>query len=770
MKKRWLTAVLASLLLLSTTACNKNNEQPVEKIEAPTVLTHVYKGQDIEMPAEEEYTIREYLGVDGENLLFWGNYFHYEEDPETGEFTYENYPVTCTVPISGGEPVIEKLDMSMENLRELCLFDGGIMALQSTWDENTMSESYTLTIRRDDGTTETVENLGRFFSTGNEYFYLQQVCIDKEGYVYLFGDTETVVLKPDLTKAFSVAQDNWVESVDQDANGTVYISYGYYAEAAGQYRQAFAPIDKTTQKLGEPVMLPENIQANSFFFGEGYDLYYYNDTGIYGYNTGDPDGTLLMHFQNSDITGDLDMVKVLDENSFLLKYYNRIDWNRKMGIFTKAPDVDLSQIQVIEIVTAETSYDLPTMVVKYNRTHDTSRIVVTDYSQYATQEDPTGAHTKLTSDILNGILAPDIICGRYDSTSYQAILNNDLYVDLNTFFANETVLPKEDLFGCVTNTFQEDGKLFGLPMSISIETIIANKNLVGDRDSWTVEEMVDCIQSLPDGVEYMAGLTQMSATYNLLGSSGYDSFVNLEEGTCSFDSAAFISLLEYIATLPEELPDDYYETQNEDRYGPYKTGKIAATSMYYHGINSFLQERVYFGLDNTVHIGHPTSDDYSGVRLGAYETLFTVLNTADAPEACWQFIRDALIDIHQTEEVQGSHTLPMLRTALDTMKESFKDTTFVVNYDGGMSWGSGYTPDENELRNGEAFQLTDADWTYIENFMDSIGGPLSTSRLPDDLSSIINEEISAFLAGTRNAADCAAMLQNRVSLYLAEQG
>ncbi len=770
MKKRWLSAVLAALLLVSAVGCNKNTtEMEVVKIDPPTVLTHVYKGEDIALPDEEGYNIRDFLGQDGEDLLFWGTYYHMEGDPEKEDYSYEYYPIICRLPGAGGDPVIEKVDWA-ENIDKIVLTPDGYLAMGYVFDEATMTQSFNLLHHKKDGTTETIEDLSQFFSSGGDYFYLQNFAQDKEGYTYLFADMEIVVLKPDFTKAFSITNDNWVESVDQDASGTVYISYGYYDEAAQRYSQVFAPIDKEAKKIGEPITLPDNIQANSFFFGEGYELFYYNDTGIYGYNTGDADGTLLMHFQNSDITGDLDMAKSLGDGKFLLNYYNRIDWNRKMGIFTKAPDVDLSQIQVLEIVTTSNSYDLPTMVVSYNRSHDDSRIVVTDYSQYATAEDPDGANTKLANDLLNGILEPDMICGYYSDSAYQAVLDNELYVDLNTFLETDTVLPKEDLFGCVLNTFQDDGKIFGLPMAISLKTVIANKNLVGDRDSWTVDELLDTIQNLPDGVEYMSGLSQITVINNLLGTTGYGNFVNLEENTCSFDSPSFIALLEYIATLPKEMSQSDYENQNEDRYGPYKTGKVAAVTTYYNGINSFLRERIYFGADNIAHVGYPTNDGYSGVRLDSYETLFTVMTTSENPAECWTFIRDALIDTNTPDNMLGNGALPMFRSALKPLKEEYKDTTFVVHYDGGMSWGSGYTPDESELKNGEAFTLTDADWDYIENFLDTIGGPLSSSTLPADLSEIIAEEISAFLSGTRSAADCASMLQNRVNLYLAEQG
>ena len=49
--------------------------------------------------------------------------------------------------------------------------------------------------------------------------------------------------------------------------------------------------------------------------------------------------------------------------------------------------------------------------------------------------------------------------------------------------------------------------------------------------------------------------------------------------------------------------------------------------MYYHGINSFLEEKVYFGEDNTVWIGTPAEDGYSGVRLSSYTNTLTMMKS-----------------------------------------------------------------------------------------------------------------------------------------------
>lgn len=163
----------------------------------------------------------------------------------------------------------------------------------------------------------------------------------------------------------------------------------------------------------------------------------------------------------------------------------------------------------------------------------------------------------------------------------------------------------------------------------------------------------------------------------------------------------------------------------------------------------------------------PTADGKNGIRLNGYESTFTILADTAYPDLCWSFIRDSVLQANSEDNIR--HALPMLRSSLEAMKEEYKDTTFVVHYDGmGMSWGSGMSAEE--IDDGEAFRLTDADWEHIETFLDTIGAPLTSSVLPEEIQAILTEEMSGYLEGAKSAADCAAMIQNRVSLYLAEQG
>ncbi len=47
------------------------------------------------------------------------------------------------------------------------------------------------------------------------------------------------------------------------------------------------------------ISLLENYSMDSFFFGDGYDCYFTNDDGLYGYNFGTDKPEMLMNWENS---------------------------------------------------------------------------------------------------------------------------------------------------------------------------------------------------------------------------------------------------------------------------------------------------------------------------------------------------------------------------------------------------------------------------------------------------------------------------------------
>ena len=764
-EKRWFTAALAMLMLAGCgTKTNTDENTDGQVIEKLTLLTNVYACRDLTLP--DGYYINSYAGIKDGAFQFQGSYYESEGDYGTEDFYSLSKNVLIGLPMDGGdytETVLSTIEMKGTDETSvdysdtsLHLFDGGRVELTTRYDPTNGSSSYDLAVIADDGTEKRAEGIEKNFQNTDDYLYIQYVERDGDGNIYLAGDSNIWVFDPELNYSFAIQNGNYIQHMSLSTDGKVYAQY--YADSG----MTCAPVDVQAKKFGDAIALPENLDFNGIFFGEGYALYYYNQTGIYGYNTGEETGTLLMNFQNSDVSGDLEGAYYIDADSFLLQYYDRLTWDRKFGVFTKSADVDLAQIITIEIAATSAPYDLTSRVVDFNRKNKDIRVIYTDYNQYDTPEDYNAGDTKLANDILNGLYKPDIVVGNISGKAYAALLDAGLFADYNTLAAGDAEFDLSDLFGCVKNSYTKDGKLFALPSEISVQTLLGNKTLLDGRTSWTLDEMLDVIESLPAGTAIARNLTQDSFM-SLLGENGFAAFVDGSD--CSFDSPTCIRLLEYLKTLPESLPDSEYEYDNDNMYAEYQSGKYATVQNGYWGINSWFEELAYFGADNTVRIGYPSVNGKGGgTPLSQHTYLYSVMENSEHKDAAWRFVKSAL---QQTD--MGNDNVPLFHADFKKMIEKIKNYTFMIYNNGGASWGEfdpesvGY--DESQ---GMVLRATDVDWDGIEKWFDEIGSPVVSTSLPYEVQDILTEEISNYFGGSKSAADTASMIQSRVKLYLAE--
>lgn len=765
-KKQWCAALLAMLMLAGCGAkTDPASETEGKAVEKPQTLTNVYTCRDLTLP--EGYHTNSYVGMQDGAFRFQASYYE-----SSGEYGTENFyslfkNVLLSLPADGGaytEDVLSTIEMkgndeTNANYSDMSVhfFDGGRVELTTNYDPKSSSTSYDIALFYDDGTEKRAEDIDKNFQTSDDYLYIQYIECDKDGNIFLAGDSNIWVFDADLNYSFAIQDGNYIQNMSASPDGKVYAQY-YGADG-----MTCAPVDVQNRKFGDPIVLPENIEFNGIFFGDGYTLYYYNTTGIYGYNTGDENGTLLMNFQNSDISGDLEGVYYIDADSFLLQYYDRVTWDRKFGVFTKSGDIDLSKTTVVEIALTNAPYDLNSRVADFNRKHKDMRVVYTDYSQYNTPEDYTAGETKLANDVLNGLYKPDIVIGQISDSAYSAFLEKGLFADYNTLAAGDTEFDLSDLFGCVKNSYTIDGKLLALPSEISIETLLGNKSLLGGKTTWTLDEMLDVIDSLPDGTSIARSLTRDSFTYNLLGENGLMSFVDGNE--CSFDSPTFTRLLEYLKTLPESLPDSEYEYDNDNMYAEYQSGKYTTVRKSYWGINSWFEELAYFGKDNTVRIGYPSVNGKGGgTPLSQYTCLYSIMEDSEYKDIAWLFVKSALL-----QSDANNDSVPLFHSNFKKMIEKIKNYTFIIYNNGGASWGE-MSPEDIDFdeSQGMALRTSDVDWDGIEKWLDEIGSPAVNNSLPYEVQDIIKEEISSYMGGTKSASDTASMIQSRVKLYLAE--
>lgn len=780
MKKhlQWLSLSMAVLLTaLSVPACTKTETETetetetIVQAEAPAYLTNIYRGTEIQKSDENVY-LGDPIEVSADDIVFKAT--KRVEHGEWGDEDYSWQEISClyTVPTTGGVGTLTELgsftadDDSLYVEGTYLMPDGAVLAMVNRYDESTGVQSYYLRLFRDGEMAMESAELSTLFPSGERaHFFITNCMVDKDGYIYLTSETNLLILTPELTVYGSIQAEEYLNEASMDGDGTIYY------QSWGENGMILVPVDREAKAFGAPLTTPEDLDINGFFFGDGKTLYGYNDNGIYEIHLDAADGeetqTLVVDFANSNLAGSIDYTRYVPGGKFIMRMYDRLTFTGSTAIYEKAPDLDLSTTTVLQVCIARRDELLPQLTVKYNKEHPDKRVVLTQYDDAE----------KLGQEIRAGTYTPDVIVGSLSEDTYRSLIEDDYFADLMPFVEADDTLSRENLFGCVFNSFTKDGKLYGIPRRLEARTILANKSIVGERNGWTTHEFIEFLNTLPEDVTYMSSVSQENY-WNLFGgqSEMLSAFVNWEEKTCSFDSEDFTSLLRYIASLPQEADNETdYEVNEDNPYGeftPYRTGKtVAVLDPSRRGdFSGFIHAYGYFGKDNMVYCGYPTADGTNGTMLLTSTQLCTILSFCKDTSLAWDYIKSYISFYYADGSFEGG--IPSLHSQFREMKSDQK-MYYYLRYDGGMS-GSGqpFELDENGMyrgRPGDTYSTDDIDFDWIEKWYDEIGSPVLRFAYPEELTNIITEEISAYLGGARSAEDTAKMLQSRVSLYLAEQ-
>ncbi|MBO5257708.1 MAG: extracellular solute-binding protein [Clostridia bacterium] len=782
---RRLCVLLLAALVLGTSCAKTGTETDAgEAVEKTEILTNVFKGTGISLP--EEYSLNTqvkpyYNAETGEMRVFCTCWRETGIVDENGYA--ENIRENILLTIGADGSVVDEKILAMGDAQYVnhgVLTEDRFYFVYNTYDETVMKESYYAGIYElaEDRISASSDDLsGLFAQQEGGWFYIDKIAVDGDGMIYISSDQEILVTNEAFVKQFSVTASNWVEEMVTAADGTVYIA-GYMDNGYG-----FTPIDKAAKAFGETKNLPSNLNAQQYLLADGYDIFLSADDGLYGYNFAEEAPEMVFSYANSDLFGNnLDIASIVDTDCVILYERDPDTYEMTPAIYRRSEDIDLSQVKVLEIAYTSSDWQMSSDIVKFNKANDGVRIVARDYSQYNTDEDYNAGTTKLVNDILLGLYKPDLVTG-YGVTDdvIAEVYANGLYADLYPLMEADGTISKDDLLGCVKRSFESaDGKLWVLGDSVAVQTIMGTKEMLGDRKGWTLSEMIDFAEGLPEGTSLKRGLNQQTALYDLLGRNGYGMFIDTETNTCNFESEDFIRYLEYLVTLPaSNKPANRAEAEamavassgNDDGYLAYHNGQIALTEMYYHGVNDWVRMEATFNTPDVVNIGYPTADGKTnGAQMNI--TPYMITSFCEYPDEAWDFI-EFIIGPEEKLSEYGSHNgLPVLKDKFMQVCESEYDSLFEVHFSGGMSWGT-YNPEYDDLdaemrEPGIRKFFTEEDAQAMLKWFDEELGAPAAEAVDAEITEIVNEEITTYLGGAKSAADCARIIQSRVSIWLSE--
>ena len=597
-----------------------------------------------------------------------------------------------------------------------------------------------------------------------------RMVLDDKGNVIVSDGQGLRAIGMDGKDAYSIDYNGYVSSVLRLKDGRIVVA------ASDDNGQNLSVLDTENGKLTDSV--PLSFDGYSAVAGGGdYDLYYTNGSWFYGYKLGESEPVKLFNWINCDVNGS--RVTVLDVSDDGVVTGVSTDYDMKSRTYTvelvdvrKAPYDSVPHKQSISLAVLYLDFNVQDMIIDFNRRNDQYRIDVLDYSEYGTDKDGNDAGlTKLNTEILSGSV-PDILC--LNGLNYRQLANKGILEDLYPYIDKDSELNRSDFFPNVLAALEVDGKLCSTVSSFFISSAIGSSAVVGDTPGWTYDEFNAALASMPEGcTAFDQYVTRDSILSTCLALDMAD-YVDWNTGKVSFDSPAFINLLQFANSFPTEVDWENYdwsrEESTENRLAQGKqmlvqTSAYSIDDIFYNNYTQFMGGKITY-------IGYPTAHGTGNMISFTGDSGYAMSSKSPYKDAAWQFLRGFFTKAYQEENV---YSLPSRLDVFDEKAAEASTIQYQQNEEGQ------FLLDENGERMpivrasmwNKDTQQTEEIYCLTEDQVQQIRELiLTTTKVADynqEILDIVKEQAAPFFAGQKTAEEVAKLVQSKANLYVNEQ-
>lgn len=806
--KKVTALLLALCMVLGLAACGNGGDDTSQ------LSGTIYMPEYIDFNLDAEYINSGYC--DGQNVYVIAGIRTETEpyvDPDTGE-SFPNYEYTTgiyRIPLDGGEPVkLENFESTpipegVEGSSNISNIRGGedgtlwvtedvyttTFELPADFDPNTddkwnyPSESTNSQILRQ--LDSTGNELSRIDTSGMQEKlgadYINSMVMDPEGYFYTtvqtFGETtsenKVVVLDKDQNVLFTIEEENLWGQLTLLGDGTVGMSY--LREEDGQSSQVLRTIDKAAKGWGAEYPLPPN-GGNIYTGSQKYIFYYDNGDSLYGFNKETKAGEKILSWSAANINKDELMFFTFLEDGRIVAMtrswgMNGNDMTMELAILTETDASVLKDKVTLTYATQYLGYEERSKIIDFNKSSDKYRIEIKDYSEFNTAEDYKAGLTKLNTEIAAGNV-PDIL--NVSGLPIQQYGAKGLLEDLWPYIDNDPDLGRDAIMENVFKAAEQDGKLYQVFSTFSIQTVLGATKVVGDRMSWTLDDLQAALATMPEGCTIFGeGDTKAGMLSNVL-AQNMDAFVDWSTGQCSFDSEDFISLLEFCNSFPLEYDWNNVDWEEyEDDYTRVMNGKQMLLNAGLYDLGDSLQMyEVVFNGDYSF-IGFPQEDGSVGSSFSIGGGV-AMSSTCKDKEGAWSFMREYLMPQYANvdeEYMIGGYNLSTNKADFEKMVEMAMKKEYQLDVNGNQVLDENGQPIEvpkysygfNDLM-VDVYATTQEQY---DQFMALYNAIDSISTYDENIYNIVNEVAGGYFNGDKTVQDTAKQIQDRVTLYVNEQ-
>lgn len=390
-------------------------------------------------------------------------------------------------------------------------------------------------------------------------------------------------------------------------------------------------------------------------------------------------------------------------------------------------------------------YQLEYAARRFNNLSNKSdyKVEIVDYCEGGTSIEQ--AVTRLNSE-LGAASGPDMIAfiddviefNEYSGINFLTYMARDMLADMNQFIETDEDLNKDTLVNY--KALNSYGGVYVLSNGFRIDTTEVLEETFGKRTGWSIKEYLDMEASL-EPWQSMSYRMDSNVFLDKIGGRYTREAIDWENGSCDFNNPEFVALLEAAGRVKEDDTDEFETLESfTTSWQRLASGQlIMGFAAVFTPI--YIKEDEQFTGKPLTFIGWPTPDGSCGSDLELLN-IVGISAGSDHKEACWEFIKNFVMNPDTNRDT--ADYLPLYRPALVNVVNSWRgrkdDTKSMI-----------LTPeDANKL-----YQLIET--------------PERLSVYDETVVDIIIEEAEEYFAGNRTAEDAAARVQERVSLYVAEQ-
>lgn len=428
--------------------------------------------------------------------------------------------------------------------------------------------------------------------------------------------------------------------------------------------------------------------------------------------------------------------------------------------------------KILRVATGGNHYNT-SLIQAYNMRPD-SKARVVEYSTWSNTS-MKSAYSKAEAAMLDTVIldmksgtGPDVLL---DFADYAQLNSDDLLIDLNPYLDGQNGIDRSQYFDNILRAFETDGKLYQIPLSISLDVLAGNPDLLGNTTNWTCEQFLEKIQSL--GGDVLPLLSPevddpMTLLIQLL-SVDMNHYVDYSKGEAYFDGEDFRRLLVISKTigdqlnpkLMESLMNEYDEMQSKNETAGYHSteaivmdaGLCCTVPMNISTLRSYGRYAdLCYG--RVIVIGWPTTTG-KGFAAEAASSV-GISRYSNYQEEAWDFVYYLLSHDVQSEDI-GDYGNVNIRLRRDSQEEAIEKTIASNNaelekHKQHGNYGSAYLIDEAM---GQKYL------SYIEQITTSVNRNPAVFRL-------VKEEAAAYFKGQKSAEDVSKTIQNRVTTLIQE--